>query len=69
MVKSCTEKVIEKPDNGKKYCERLCCSTETKNMIMTDCVEEFLSHHPELAGMKITQDFILRKIIDFYLKQ
>jgi len=53
--------------NGYKC--HLVCSPETKKLIMEDCVEEFLEHHPEFEGMNITHNFILKKIGDFYLNQ
>ena len=40
---------------------------ETYDMITKNCVEEFLNHHPEFIGMKLTQSFIIRKIAEFYL--
>lgn len=54
--------------NEKHYTERLACSKSTKNLIIDDCSKLFLEAHPELRGMTITQNFILRKIAEFYLK-
>ena len=41
---------------------------DTYIIIMQDCIREFIDHHPEFEGMKITQSFILRKLAAFYLK-
>jgi hypothetical protein len=43
------------------------CDRETRNLIMEKCVEEFLTHHPELKGYNITQAYILRQIAEYYL--
>ena len=51
------------------YTEMLRCSKKTKALIMTDCKKEFLKHHPELIGTKITQGQILIQIAIFYLKE
>jgi len=40
---------------------------DTYNLIMGDCLNEFLEHHPDFEGMKLTQNFILKKIVDYYL--
>ena len=55
--------------NEKKYSEKLSCSASTKNLIIEKCVCEFLEHHPELRGIKVTQNMILRQIAEFYLKE
>ncbi len=47
----------------------LTCSQETKDLILNECAEEFIKHHPELNGMKVSQGFILKKITEFYLKE
>lgn len=55
--------------NEKTYSVKLTVSKSTKELIIEDCKEEFLKHHPELEGMKITENFIIRQIADFYLKE
>jgi len=40
---------------------------ETFDLVMKDCIVEFLEHHPEFSGMKITQNFIVKKIANHYL--
>lgn len=50
----------------KEY-ERLCVSKETYKRVVDDCVAEFRSQHPEMDGIEITQDYIVRRIVDYYL--
>lgn len=52
----------------KNYKEHMTCSKETKDLIMDQGVKDYLRHHPEDKGRNITQGFILRKLIDTYLK-
>ena len=33
-----------------------------------ECKELFLKHHPEMRGMKLSDSFMLCKVIEFYLK-
>ena len=47
---------------------RLSIKPKTKKMLMCECKTEFLRLHPEFSGFKITEDFILRKICEYYLK-
>ncbi len=54
--------------NGKHYRIHLTCSQKTADMITTDCIREFIAHHPEFEGMKISQGFILKKIAEHYLQ-
>ncbi len=54
--------------NERKYTARLACSESTKKLILNDCIEDFLSHHPELSGINVTQNMILRQIAEYYLK-
>lgn len=54
--------------NERKYSTRLACSESTKKLIMEDCIQDFLSHHPELSGINVTQNMILRQIAEYYLK-
>lgn len=62
-------------DNGnessseKLYSVKLTVSPSTKKIVTEDCIQEFLSHHPELKGMKITENFIVRQLAQFYLKE
>lgn len=52
---------------GEKW-TKICCSKEVFDKIMSECKEEFLKHHPEFKGINITQNFMLTKIAEFYLK-
>jgi len=50
----------------KGYQEKLSCSKETKKLIINDCVEIYISYHPNLEGSNITQNHILKQIaLDF----
>jgi len=42
---------------------------ETPNKLMKECVDEYLSHHPDHHQFKsrIRADFKLRKTINYYL--
>ena len=55
--------------NAKTYSVKLTVSESTKKLILDECKEEFLKHHPEIKGMKITENFIVRQIADFYLSE
>jgi len=46
---------------------KLAIKSDTKEMLLNECVKEFLRHNPAFEGMNITQDFILMKVITFYL--
>lgn len=50
------------------YDVKMCCSAETRDKIIYDCVEEYLKHHPEMRGKNITQGHILRQLAEHYLK-
>lgn len=49
------------------HSEILHCSPETKRLIVEKCLKNFLEFHPEMEGMKITQNHILVIIGKFYL--
>jgi len=42
---------------------------ETFNLVMKDCVKEFLEQHPEMKGMNITQNFIVKQIALEYINE
>lgn len=67
--KSKKDSPIENGIPEKCYKVRLTVSKNTKNLIMNECKGEFLKHHPEIKGMKITENFIVRQIAEFYLKE
>lgn len=54
--------------NDKGYSKHLCCSKKVFKMVTEDCVNEFLEYNKDFKGMKITQNFILLKIAEHYLK-
>ena len=39
-----------------------------RDMIRIECKKEFLSHHPEFEGMRITDNLLLTQLAKFYLK-
>ena len=52
--------------NNKCYV-KLTVSPETKKMLLS-CIPDFLEHHPEMKGMKITENLIVMQIADHYKK-
>lgn len=44
------------------------CEPEVHDMIMNDCKTLFLSENPKFTGIKMSTNFMLRKIAEFYLK-
>ena len=46
----------------------LSVSPKNKGLLLDNCKNEFLFHNPKFNGMKLTQDFLLGKIIEHYLK-
>ena len=56
-------------DNSRKKCRfHLTCSESTRELIVEDCIKEYLSHHPEMEGAKISQNHILKQIAEHYLR-
>jgi len=53
---------------GKLY-KQLNIRKETFNLVMDDCVEEFLRYNPKFEGMNITQEFIVQRIAKSYLEK
>lgn len=49
-------------------CESIKVEKEDKKEMMHECVELFLEEHPEMRGMKISQKFMFKKLVKFYLK-
>ncbi len=56
------------PANEKGYRQHMVCSPTTKSLIVENCVEEYLKHHPEMKGFTVTHEHILRQLAEFYLK-
>jgi len=50
------------------YTDAMKCSKETKQLIMSDCIREFIKYNPDFDGMNITQGFILKKIALHYIE-
>lgn len=42
--------------------------TSDKDRMMDECKEDFIKHHPEFRGASITQNFMFRKLVDYYLE-
>lgn len=57
----------EKINNSQRLKRHLLCNQEVYDLITKKCVEEYLKHHPEMLGAKISQNHILRQISKFYL--
>jgi len=59
----------EKKLNNKHRINRhLACSQEVYTLIITNCINEYLKHHPEMLGAKISHNHILRQIGEHYIK-
>lgn len=43
-------------------------AVKDRDKLMNECVEIFLKAHPEMRGMKITQDFMIKKVIRYYIE-
>lgn len=54
--------------NDKKYSKKLSVSKSTFNLVVDDCIPAFLKDNPDFQGMKITQNFIVRRMAKMYLK-
>lgn len=61
--------VNEKLNNSQRLIRHLTCSQEVYDSINTDCKMEYVEHHPEMEGAKISQNHILKQISKFYLEQ
>ena len=42
---------------------------ETYDLVMNDCIKEFLEQHPEMKGKNITQNHIVRQIALEYINE
>lgn len=61
----------DEPINNHKesaHSVKITVSEDTKNLLLNGCKEEFLTHHPELKGMKLTENFLVRQIFEHYLR-
>jgi len=59
----------EKLNNSQRINRHLVCSQVVYDMITKECAKEYLKHHPEMLGAKLSQNHILRQISKFYLEQ
>jgi len=59
----------EKINNSSRINRHLVCNKEVYETITKECVIEYLKHHPEMIGAKISQNHILRQISKFYLEK
>ncbi len=59
----------EKLNNSQRINRHLVCSQEVYDIIVKDCAREYVEHHPEMQGAKISQNHILKQISQFYLNQ
>ena len=46
---------------------KLSVSKETAILIRERCKEEFLKHNPKFIDLNITDDFIIKRVGDYYL--
>lgn len=59
----------EKLNNSQRTNRHLTCCQEVYEMIVVDCIREYIEHHPEMEGAKISQNHILKQISKFYIEQ
>ena len=43
-------------------------TAENRNKLRNQCKKIFLKYHPEFAAVKITDDFILSKVLNKYIE-
>lgn len=46
----------------------LAVKLETHDLVMKNCLKEFLKENPKFVGMKISQNYLIKRIAEFYLK-
>lgn len=47
----------------------LAVKDETFNLVTVSCMEMFLKHNPQFKGLKISQDFLIKRIALAYLNK
>ena len=57
----------EQKNNKERIKKHLVCNDEVFNLITHDCIREYLKHHPEMEGAKISHNHILKQISTHYL--
>ncbi len=65
MVKKSIKSETIINDYEKKSRVKLTVSPETKDLVM-NCIPIFLKYHPEMEGMNITENFIVKQIALYY---
>jgi hypothetical protein len=60
-MERCSENISRKTSLIRVY-------REDKARLMKDCRERFLAVKPEFRGMEITQAFMMKKLVDFFLE-
>ncbi len=58
----------EKLNNSQRINRHLVCNQDVYKLITSECIKEYLEHHPEMLGSKISQNHILKQIATHYLK-
>ena len=59
--------ILKEPSN-KNYIARICCSSEDKFRLNNECVRAFLEDNPKLDGIRFSEGFMLKKLIDYFLR-
>ena len=54
--------------NERKYIRKLSVSQSTFDLVTKDCIKAFLEDNPDFESVKITQNFIIRRMAKGYLK-
>lgn len=52
---------------GFDHSQRIICSKYNKDRLKEDVREEYLKHHPEMKDVKLSENFLVTKLIDYYL--
>lgn len=52
----------------KLYTDSIHVSTEDKERLRNECKELFLKEHPEFENMKISDGFMFRRLVNYYLE-
>jgi hypothetical protein len=60
--------MLTEKGSKRSYSAKLTCSEYNKNRLMNECKITFLKYHPEFDGMKLTQEFLLTKVLDHYIE-
>lgn len=50
-------------------CMNLRVEKEDLDLLMNECIEEFLKHHPEFKGMRLTHRFMFKTVVKHYLRE